>query len=398
MSLHPALPMVKSAVQPTRRPADGFIRLDAIKKVFKTSAGEFVALRHIDLSFAQGEFTTIMGKSGSGKSTLINMITGIDHPTSGVVCVGDVELNRMNESQMAVWRGRTLGIVFQFFQLLPMLTVLENTMLPMDFSSVYPLAERESRAMELLRLVGLEEMAEKLPAALSGGQQQIAAMARALANDPPILIADEPTGNLDTRTEQRMLGIFDDLAAHGKTILIVTHDPTLARRSKRRVVISDGELINEHVAQALPVLTHTQMLKLTHLAVERTYEPDAVIVRQGAVDEGLYVVTRGTVDVLSRGRNRKHVVVTQLGPGQYFCEIDLLETEYCDLTFRASSAGPVEILGVNLGDFNQFIAQTPSVDAALRRTAVERSAVYCAGGANKSALRRWLWRGRAGTK
>lgn len=227
-------------------------------KTFHTPAGEFSALKGVSASFFPGEFVSIVGKSGSGKSTLANMITGIDHPTSGVVRVGGVEVHRLSESDMSVWRGRNLGIVFQFFQLLPMLTLLENVMLPMDFAEMYTPAGREERAFDLLRLVGLESEADKLPAEVSGGQQQSAAIARALANDPPLLIADEPTGNLDSRTAEAVFEIFDGLAADGKTIIMVTHDPTLAARTGRILHIADGELVDlPAVAEEKPVKEET---------------------------------------------------------------------------------------------------------------------------------------------
>lgn len=221
------------------------IELTGVYKIYKTGAGEFAALKNINLQFERGDYAAIMGKSGSGKSTLINMITGIDTPTGGVVRVGDVELQHMRQGDISVWRGANMGVVFQFFQLMPMLTVLENTLLPMDFCNMYAKEEREQRAMELLTMVGLEEVVHKLPDALSGGQQQIAAIARSLANDPSIIVADEPTGNLDSRTAERILTIFEELAGQGKTILIVTHDSTLAERASRRIVIVDGELTDE---------------------------------------------------------------------------------------------------------------------------------------------------------
>jgi len=221
------------------------IELTGVYKIYKTGAGEFAALKNINLQFERGDYAAIMGKSGSGKSTLINMITGIDTPTAGIVRVGDVELQHMRQGDISVWRGANMGVVFQFFQLMPMLTVLENTLLPMDFCNMYAKEEREQRAMELLTMVGLEEVVHKLPDALSGGQQQIAAIARSLANDPSIIVADEPTGNLDSRTAERILTIFEELAGHGKTILIVTHDSTLAERASRRIVIVDGELTDE---------------------------------------------------------------------------------------------------------------------------------------------------------
>ena len=221
------------------------IELTGVYKIYKTGAGEFAALKNINLQFERGDYAAIMGKSGSGKSTLINMITGIDTPTGGVVRVGDVELQHMRQGDISVWRGANMGVVFQFFQLMPMLTVLENTLLPMDFCNMYAKEEREQRAMELLTMVGLEEVVHKLPDALSGGQQQIAAIARSLANDPSIIVADEPTGNLDSRTAERILTIFEELAGQGKTILIVTHDSTLAERASRRIVIADGELTDD---------------------------------------------------------------------------------------------------------------------------------------------------------
>jgi putative ABC transport system ATP-binding protein len=224
---------------------DPLVEMKDIVKVFKTPAGEFTALNKVTVSFYPGEFVAIVGKSGSGKSTLANMITGIDHPTSGTVAVEGTFIHSMNESEMSIWRGKNLGIVFQFFQLLPMLTLLENVMLPMDFCDVVPLGEREDRAYDLLCMVGLEDLAEKTPAAVSGGQQQSAAIARALANNPPLIIADEPTGNLDSRTAETVFGLFTSLVNQGKTIIMVTHDPSLARRTNRMLSIVDGELQQE---------------------------------------------------------------------------------------------------------------------------------------------------------
>ena len=185
----------------------------------------------------------IIGRSGSGKSTLMNMITGIDRPTSGDVLVGDTAVHRLSENQMARWRGRNLGIVFQFFQLLPTLSVLENVTLPMDFCRTWPLRERRTHALALLEMVDMAEHAYKLPAALSGGQQQRVAIARSLANDPPLIIADEPTGNLDSRTADTVFGLFERLTAEGKTVVMVTHDLSLAQRIPRTVLIADGEMV-----------------------------------------------------------------------------------------------------------------------------------------------------------
>ena len=230
---------------PSDTPTRPLIQMRGISKIFKTGAGEFTALHDISLDFYSGEFVGIIGKSGSGKSTLANMITGIDHPSSGEVVIGGQITNKMNESKMSVWRGNNLGIVFQFYQLLPMLTLLENVILPMDFCNRYTIPEREARAHELLAMVGLDDLADKLPAMTSGGQQQSAAIARALANDPPIMIADEPTGNLDTRTAESVFNLFSQLVDKGKTIIMVTHDPALATRTSRIVKLHDGRVIDD---------------------------------------------------------------------------------------------------------------------------------------------------------
>lgn len=228
-------------VEPDRGKAA--IVLQDVVKTYVSDAGSFTALKGINLQLNYGQFVSIVGKSGSGKSTLLNMITGIDHPTSGQVLVDDKQIYDMTESQRALWRGRGIGIVFQFFQLLPMLTLLENTMLPMDYTNVFPGLERERRAQQLLAMVGLEEHVYKLPAAVSSGQQQSAAIARALATDPPIIVADEPTGNLDSRSADKIIRLFAELAARGKTIVIVTHDPSLTRRTDKTVIIADGKIV-----------------------------------------------------------------------------------------------------------------------------------------------------------
>jgi len=223
--------------------SEHLVELRRVVKAYETEAGDFIALKGVDLTIDAGEFVAVVGKSGSGKSTMINMITGIDRPTSGEVYVNGTAIHTLNEDRMARWRGRNMGVVFQFFQLLPTLTVLENVMLPMDFCNVYARDERYDRAMELLRQVDIVEHAHKLPTAISGGQQQRAAIARALANDPPIIVADEPTGNLDSRTANDVSRLFEDLVAQGKTILMVTHDKDLASRAGRTITLADGEII-----------------------------------------------------------------------------------------------------------------------------------------------------------
>jgi len=212
-------------------------------KDYETGAGPVRVLNDVSLSVQPGEFVAVVGPSGSGKSTLINMLTGIDRPTSGKVTVAGTCVNAMSENTMARWRGRNIGVIFQFFQLLPTLTILENVMLPMDFCNVYPVRERKARAMHLLEQVGLADQARKLPSAVSGGQQQRAAIARALANDPPLLVGDEPTGNLDSKTAEQVFAMFGDLTRRGKTLVMVTHDRELAARIPRVVRVQDGQIV-----------------------------------------------------------------------------------------------------------------------------------------------------------
>lgn len=256
------------------------IELHNVVKTYQSAAGSFTALKGVDLNVNEGEFVAVIGKSGSGKSTLINMITGIDRPTSGQVLVGDTAVHTLNEGQMAEWRGRNLGVIFQFFQLLPTLTVIENVMLPMDFCNMYSRRERYERAMYLLDLVEMTEHADKLPSATSGGQQQRVAIARALANDPPILVADEPTGNLDSKTANSIFQLFTDLVKkEDKTILMVTHDADLATRVTRTIVIADGEIVDErwneeHKAQSSEEKQNQDKQKKTDTAlIEENHSP-----------------------------------------------------------------------------------------------------------------------------
>lgn len=220
------------------------IELKEVTKVYHTPAGLFTALNGVNLTIGTGEFVSIVGKSGSGKTTLINLVTGIDDPSSGEVYVGGTPVHTLKEGEKASWRGATVGVVFQFFQLLPTLTVLENVMLPMGLSSRFPISEQSDRAMALLDLVDLTENAHQLPGLLSGGLQQRAAIARALANDPPIIATDEPTGNLDSKSAESVMQLFENLVQQGKTILMVTHDPDLAKRASRIIEIADGKIMN----------------------------------------------------------------------------------------------------------------------------------------------------------
>jgi putative ABC transport system ATP-binding protein len=231
---------------------DYIIDLRQVAKTYETPSGPFTALQNINLLIRAGEFIAVVGKSGSGKTTLLNLLAGIDGPTSGAVSVAGAQLQSLSESQLAEWRGRTIGLVFQFFQLLPTLTIVENVMLPMDFAEIVPAAERRSKALELLERVDIRDQAEKLPAALSGGQQQRAAIARALANDPPILMADEPTGNLDEATRISVLDLFAKLNADGRTIIVVTHERDISRYTDRQVTLVDGHVADDTQKVILP--------------------------------------------------------------------------------------------------------------------------------------------------
>lgn len=220
------------------------IELRKVEKSYSTPAGSFPALRKVDLEIGVGEFVALVGKSGSGKSTLLNLIGGLDRPTLGEVFVAGAAVHQVAEKSLAQWRGKTVGVVFQFFQLLPTLTIAENVMLPMDFCNVRPAKERSSYALGLLEQMGIAEQANKLPATLSGGQQQRAAIARALANDPPIIIADEPTGNLDSETSASVLNLLRGLADRGTTVVIATHERDIAGVIDRRVELVDGSIAN----------------------------------------------------------------------------------------------------------------------------------------------------------
>jgi len=234
---------------PTQVTSQPLIEMRDVVKVYSTAAGEFNALKGINMQVDAREFVGIVGKSGAGKSTLLNMITGVDNLTSGEVVVNSngspVSIHKLNEDKIALWRGQTLGVVFQSFQLLPMLTLVENITLPMDLCGRFNTKKSREWALELLRLVEIEEHADKLPAFISGGQQQRVAIARALANDPPILVADEPTGSLDSVTADHIFEVFEHLVTHqGKTIIMVTHDESLIPRFTRHLTISDGELVS----------------------------------------------------------------------------------------------------------------------------------------------------------
>ncbi len=348
------------------------IELRKVEKTYQSAAGKYQALKTIDLKINQGEFVGIIGRSGSGKSTLINMITGIDRPSAGEVLVGNTPVHTLNENQMARWRGRNLGIVFQFFQLLPNLSVLDNIRLPMDFCNTYPARERRSRAMKLLEMVEMGEHAHKLPSALSGGQQQRVAIARALANDPPVIIADEPTGNLDSKTADAVFELFEKLTAEGKTIVMVTHDSGLARRVARTVIIADGEVVNEYVARALPALSPALMLEAGRRAKVVRFAPGETIIHKDTPSEQFYIVTQGRAEVTLRRPDGTDVVVDRMTPGQYFGEISLFTSLRTQATVRADREAPLETLVLERATFHKLLDESPDFTDAMQNVVSSR--------------------------
>jgi ABC-type lipoprotein export system ATPase subunit len=350
------------------------IDLRDVHKYYKTAIGDYHALNSIELQIEPGEFVSIIGKSGSGKSTLLNMITGIDRPTTGEVYVNGTAVHDLNENRMARWRGKNLGIVFQFFQLLPTISVIENIMLPMDFCRTYPMREREKRALQLLEMVELADHAYKLPTALSGGQQQRVAIARALANDPPVIIADEPTGNLDSKTAESVFDMFNRLVAQGKTIIIVTHDSGLAKQTHRTALIADGEIVNEYVAQAMPTLTQEQVWQATRSAKRLNFEAGTMILTEGANAESFYIVTKGMVEVILPRPNQSDVVALQLGPGKIFGEMGFFHDRKRQASVRASERGPVEVLVVSYDDLDNLLSESEATREALHQMVKQRRA------------------------
>lgn len=358
---------VKSAVLPDkseeRLKTQPLIEMQNIHKHYRTHAGDFTALKDVSASFYPGQFVSIIGKSGSGKSTLLNMVTGIDRPTSGTIKIGETQLQGLSESQFSEWRGRNLGIVFQFFQLLPMLSLLENTILPMDFCQMYTPAERESRARFLLDMVGLRDFVDKLPAAVSSGQEQCAAIARALANDPPIVVADEPTGNLDSKTAEMVLQLIDELVKQGKTVLVVTHDEAVAKRASRVMVICDGELVDEDISQSMPSISHRSMLKLSHQAFELSKQAGDDLFANSSSLPGLLVVLDGSVVVrTSNGRKLGLYPSGSVLTGNF-----INRTLSQKRAFTANSPSPLRIKLISREDLDSSLASSKSLQTYLQK-------------------------------
>ncbi|HLO29885.1 MAG TPA: ATP-binding cassette domain-containing protein [Anaerolineales bacterium] len=345
------------------------IDLRSVDKYYQSAAGDYHALKSIDLCICAGEFVSIIGKSGSGKSTLLNMITGIDRPTTGEVYVNGTAIHQLTENQLAGWRGANLGIIFQFFQLLPALSLKQNVILPMDLAGKYKPHERRERAEHLLEIVGLADQMQKLPSMVSGGQQQRAAVARALANDPPIVIADEPTGNLDSKTAETIFALFNQLVTEGKTVIIVTHDSSLARHAQRTALIADGEIVNEYLAKALPTLTSHQLLAATHKIKPRQYEPGAMILTEGKNADAFYIISKGTVDIILPRQNQSDVIALQLGPGKYFGEMEFFHERRSRASIRACESCPVEVLALDYETLSSLLNESEPTREALHHAA-----------------------------
>lgn len=341
------------------------IEIKNLRKVYQTPAGDFTAVNNIDVEVKRGEFVAIIGKSGSGKSTFINMITGIDRPTSGEIMINGAPVHSFNEAQMAAWRGRNLGIVFQFFQLFPTLTILENIILPMELNDLYTKGERKERAMHLLEKVEMTAQANKLPSTISGGQQQRVAIARALANDPPLIVADEPTGNLDSKTAEKIFSLFEDLVASGKTILMVTHDSDLARRVNRTILISDGEIVNEYLVRALSTLTQDQLVEVSRRIKPQIFQPNSSIIRQGEVGDKFYILLDGKADVFLSQPGGSEILVNQLKRGQYFGEMALLGGGLRTATVKASQDAEVSVAALDERAFNSLTKASPQLREEL---------------------------------
>jgi ABC-type lipoprotein export system ATPase subunit/CRP-like cAMP-binding protein len=359
----------------SNNPAQPLIEIKNLRKVYQTPAGDFTAVNGINVEVQRGEFVAIIGKSGSGKSTLINMITGIDRPTSGEIVIDGAPVHSFTEAQMAAWRGRNLGIVFQFFQLFPTLTILENVILPMELNKLYSKSERKKRALHLLEKVEMRDQAHKLPSAISGGQQQRVAIARALANAPPLLVADEPTGNLDSKSAEKIFSLFEELVASGTTILMVTHDSDLARRVNRTILISDGEVVNEYLVHALSTLTQDQLVEVSRGTKPQIFPPNSAIVRQGERGDKFYILLSGKADIYLNMPGGSELFVNQLKPGQYFGEMALLGNGIRAATVKASSEGPVSVVALDEKAFNSLLDDSRSLREELIGL-VEKRSIY----------------------
>lgn len=338
-----------SSTEPT-----SYVDIRNLRKVYQTPAGEFIALENLSVKIESGNFIAVIGRSGSGKSTFINCLTGIDRPSSGEIFIDNVAIHKLNELQLARWRGKRIGLVFQFFQLLPTLTLAENVILPMELNNTYPSHTRRKRALELLDLVGLVEHSHKLPSDTSGGQQQRVAIARSLANDPAVIVCDEPTGNLDASNALAMFRLFEDLRDQGKTIIMVTHDEELAQRADHIFLIENGVLVNEYLSSLLDELTEDQLNEFIKHAHITDYSADTTIVAEGTTGDEFFIVLEGNVDIYVK-RKERDVLVGHKNKGGFFGEMALLGDGRRSATVRTGSDEGTKLASINRATFQHLM-------------------------------------------
>lgn len=364
------------------------VELREVVKTYPTPTGLFYALRGVDLRVDAGEFVAVIGKSGSGKSTLINAIAGIDRPSSGSIHIAGTAVHQLDENSMASWRGQNLGVIFQFFQLLPTLTLAENVMLPMEFAlrrnglgrngsgrTERPqrrLKARRVRALELLERVDMAAQADKLPSQVSGGQQQRVAIARSLANDPALIVADEPTGSLDSRTADTIFDLFEDLVASGKTILMVTHDSDLAARASRVVMIVDGDVVESHIRTALPDISAASLVAVSAKLDPQVFTAGTDVFTQGDVADRFYIVVRGELEVIRKTSDGTEHVVSHLESGHHFGEIGLLTSARRNATVRARSHNDVSVVSIDAATFQRLVDDNQMTNQAIARSMRQR--------------------------
>ncbi|MFC2015055.1 ATP-binding cassette domain-containing protein [Chloroflexota bacterium] len=348
------------------------ININNVSKAYQTEAGEFLALKSVNLEIGDGEFVGVIGKSGSGKSTLINMLSGIDRPTMGEINISGSPIHTFNEGTMAQWRGFNLGIVFQFFQLLPILTVAENVMLPMDFCGLYTPSQRRERANTVLDMVGVADHASKLPNQLSGGEQQRVAIARALANDPPIILADEPTGNLDSKTAELIFHLFEQLVASKKTIIMVTHDNDLAQRVKRTIIIADGEIIEEQLLKVFSSLSQQQLVWTSARLKKERQPAGTTVIRQGQEVDKFHIVTEGELEMTVQTADGTEKVISRLEKGQYFGEMSLIQGGPSPVSVRVTPEGDAETVFLTADEFNQLIIESEKTKSEIQTVSQQR--------------------------
>jgi len=349
------------------------IQMRNIHKRFHTLRGTVHALNNVTLDVMPGEVVVVVGPSGSGKSTMLRCINRLEAIDGGSIIVDGIPLTgarNINKVRAEV------GMVFQSFNLFPDLTVMQNIKLaPLNVRKVSD-AEATERGMALLKKVGLAHKANAMPEQLSGGQQQRVAIARALANDPPILVADEPTGNLDSKTADSVFKMFQSLVDQGKTVLMVTHDRDLAERVTRTVIISDGEIIEEYLAEAFPGLTEKQLILATRQLERQTFSPGATIIKEGAPPENFYIITDGEVEVHLRASNGETFVVARMSRGQYVGEIELLRGGNSIATVRASLTTGAEVAMLDPSEFATLMAQSRTALDAVGQIAEDRLAEH----------------------